>query len=64
MPYYENPFKNRNWELHHIGIPNRMQRLHIDLMQMEIKYLEEFLKTNSEDVERKERLLALKKTFA
>jgi len=64
IPYYENPFQNRNWELHNLGIPNRMQRLKIDLMHMEIKYLEEFLKTNSKDKQARERLEHLKKTFA
>ncbi len=64
VPYYENPFRNRNWELHHIGVPNRMQKLKIDLMHMEIKYLEQFLKTNSKEAAAKERLETLKKKFA
>lgn len=64
VPYYENPFQNRNWELHNLGIPNRMQRLRIDLMHMEIKYFEEFLKTNSKDVAAHDRLAELKKQFA
>lgn len=64
IPYYENPLQNRNWELHNLGIPNRMQRLKIDLMHMEIKYLEEYLKTNSKDQEAIERLESLKKEFA
>ncbi len=64
IPYYENPFQNRNWELHNLGIPNRMQRLKIDLMHIEIKYLEEFLKTNSKDQQARERLGHMKKAFA
>lgn len=64
IPYYENPFQNRNWGLHNLGIPNRMQRLKIDLMHMEIKYIEEFLKTNSKDKQAKERLEHLKVAFA
>jgi hypothetical protein len=64
VPYFENPFQNRNWELHNLAIPNRMQRLRIDLMHMEIKYLEEFLKTNSRDAAAQERLQELKKQFA
>jgi len=64
IPYYENSMQNRNWELHNLGIPNRMQRLKIDLMHMEIKYLEEFLKTNSKDQKAIERLKHLKKEFA
>jgi hypothetical protein len=64
IPYYENPFQNRNWEIHNLGIPNRMQRLKIDLMHIEIKYLEEFLKTNSKNQEARERLEYLKEAFA
>jgi ribosomal protein S15P/S13E len=64
IPYYENPFQNRNWEFHILGIHNRMQQLQIDLMHMEIKYLEEFLKTNSKDKQARERLDTLKKAFA
>lgn len=50
IPYYENPFVNRNWESHNIGKPNWFQRLRIDLTHMEVKYLEEYLKTNSDDL--------------
>jgi len=64
IPYYENPFKNRNWDFHILGVHNRMQRLQIDLMHMEIKYLEEFLKTNSKDRQARERLDYLKGAFA
>lgn len=64
VPHYEHPFQNRNWLLHNLGIPNRMNRLRIDLMHMEIKYLEEFLKTNSNDSAAMERLQQLKNQFA
>jgi len=64
IPYYENPFQIRNWELHNLGIPNRMQRLNIDLMHMEIKYWEEYLKTNSKDKQARTRLDHLKGIFA
>jgi hypothetical protein len=53
-----------NWEIHNLGIPNRMQRLNIDLMHMEIKFLEEFLKTNSKNQEARKRLEFLKEAFA
>ena len=49
VPYYEHPFENRNWEMHNLGTPNWLQRLRIDLAHIEVKYLEEYLKTNSED---------------
>jgi ribosomal protein S15P/S13E len=41
-----------------------MQQLRIDLMHMELKYLEEFLKTNSKDAAARERLKELEKQFA
>jgi hypothetical protein len=41
-----------------------MQRLQIDLMHIEIKYLEEFLKTNSKNQKARERLEYLKEAFA
>jgi len=47
--YSENPFSGRNWELHNLGTPNWLQRLRIDLVHIEVKYLEEYLKTNNND---------------
>lgn len=64
IPYYINPFENRNWDFHYLGIPNRTQQLNIDLMHMEIKYLEEFLKTNNKDKQAQDRLGHLKEAFA
>jgi hypothetical protein len=53
IPYYENPFDNRNWESHNLSTPNWLQRLRIDLVHLEVKYLEEYLKTHSSDVKAK-----------
>jgi hypothetical protein len=53
IPYYEHPFENRNWESHNFGMPNWLQRLRIDLMHLEVKYLEEYLKTHSDDLQAK-----------
>lgn len=53
IPYYENPFENRNWESHNLGTQNWLQRLLIDLVHLEVKYLEEYLKTHSDDVKAK-----------
>jgi hypothetical protein len=53
IPYNEDPFKSRNWELHNLGTPNWLQRLRIDLMHLEVKYLEEYLKMHSHDVKAK-----------
>jgi len=61
IPYSENPFFNRNWELHNIGKPNWIQRLQIDLAHIEVKYLEEYLKTNRNDFFAKARFENVKK---
>lgn len=53
IPYYENPFENRNWESHNLGTPNWFQRLRIDLVHIEVKFLEEYLKTHSDDLHAK-----------
>jgi hypothetical protein len=49
IPYYANPFVDRNWELHNLGTGNHLNRLRIDLVHLEIKYLEEYLKNNLND---------------
>ncbi len=53
IPYYKHPFENRNWESHNLGTPNWLQRLRIDLVHIEVKYLEEYLKTHSNDIQAK-----------
>jgi hypothetical protein len=53
IPYSEHPFENRNWELHNLGTPNWLQRLRIDLVHLEVRYLEEYLKTHSDDLKAK-----------
>ena len=63
IPYYENPFINRNFELHAMGTPNWLQRLHIDIVHLEIKYWEEYLKINNDDIRAKNRFEKVKKTL-
>lgn len=53
IPYYANPFENRNWESHNLGAPNCLQRLRIDLVHIEVKFIEEYLKTHSDDLHAK-----------
>lgn len=60
VPYYENPFEIRNWEDHNLCKPNWIQRLRIDLTHIEVKYLEEYLKTNRDDLAAKSRLEKVK----
>lgn len=64
VPYYQNVFKIRNWEEHNIATPNFLNRLRIDLVHIEIKYLEEYLKTNSNDLLARDRLDRVKVTLA
>ena len=61
IPYYENPFVNRNWEAHCLGIPNFLTslQLHIDLT--ELKYLHLHLIVYPLDLVAKKRFKVLKK---
>lgn len=52
-----------NWDLHYIGVPNRMDRLNIELVHLEIKYLEEYLKIRTNDTAARKRLDSLKEEF-
>jgi hypothetical protein len=49
IPYYKNPFSNRNWETHALMIRNTFTALTVDLKQTEVRFLEEYAKTHSND---------------
>jgi hypothetical protein len=49
IPHYENPFVNRNWELHALASTNLMTKLSVDLLVLEIKYLEVHVQINKDD---------------
>ena len=49
VPYYENPIANRAWEIHNLGIPNRVTDLRALMLQVEVRFLEEYLKTHAND---------------
>jgi len=53
-------FKNRNWETYCLGFPNILNRIDILLLQTELKYFEEYLKTNTETEYHTKRLVRLK----
>jgi len=53
--YFKHPFFNRNWETHNLGAPNWLQHIRIDLVHLEAKYLEEYIKLNPNDIEAKSR---------
>ena len=49
VPYYENPFEIRNWEIHNLGTPNWLQKVRIDLVHLEVKYLEEYVLSHTQE---------------
>jgi len=56
IAYYDNPFVNRNWELHNVGAENLIRRLQIDIVHLKIKFLEEYIKNNEDDSDAREYL--------
>ena len=60
---YRNPFWNRNWEMYNIRFYNDIAKLRINLLQLELKYLEEYVKTNTKDFIARSRLNVLKEEF-
>ncbi|OEE70052.1 hypothetical protein A1OO_04565 [Enterovibrio norvegicus FF-33] len=64
VPYYENPLVVRNWEDHNLARQNWLQRLRIYLAHIEVKYIEEYLKTNRNDLIAKNRLEKIKATLS
>lgn len=63
LKYYENPFYNRNWEMRNLRQRNNYTMLRVALQHLEIKYLEEYLKTNSNDLAAANKLEVLKEGF-
>jgi len=57
---------NRNWETLNVTLPNLLQRLQIDLVHLELKFLdlEECLKTDPDSRELKSRLDQTRNLFA
>lgn len=49
VPYYENPFVNRGWEIYNLGISNSFTDLRVLMLQVEVRFLEEYLKTHGND---------------
>ena len=60
IPYYQNPFENRNWESHNLTIPNMIISIRLGLLQLEIKYLELYLKKYPKDNLAKTKFIELK----
>ena len=58
VPYYENPFFFRNWEMHALAANNALTDLIVVLKQAEVRFLEEYVKTHSNETEAMESLKA------
>lgn len=50
VAYYCNPFFNRNWEMHSLAATNALTDLTVLLKQAEVRFLEEYIKTHSNEV--------------
>ena len=46
IPYYENPFINRNWETHNLFFPNSINHLKMYYLELCVRLYEEFAKLN------------------
>lgn len=57
------PFRSRNWEVLNLGITNALSKIGVLMVQMEIKYLEEYLKLHGNDLLAKERMNTLRIEF-
>lgn len=63
IPYYNNPFINRNWETHNLGVNNFFTDLVTLLKQLEIKIVQEKIKANPDDKKLGKTYKKLKKEF-
>ena len=46
VPYFRNPFFNRNWETHALAVNNTLADLVVALKQAEVRFLAEYVKTH------------------
>jgi len=63
IPYYENPFINRNWEMHNIGRRNFFSHISLSLNQLKVKIIDELLKSNPDDIKLKKLAEEYRKEF-
>ena len=63
IPYYENPFENRNWEMHNIGRPNFFSHISLCLNQLKVKTTEELLKQNPDNTTLKKLIEEFRQEF-
>jgi hypothetical protein len=60
VPYYKNPFSNRNWQIHFLAITNTCTDIFVALKQTEVRFLEEYVKTHPSDSSAVEKLESVK----
>lgn len=63
IPYYENPFINRNWETNHLAVPNFFSYLDLYIKQLKIKVFEEKIQHSPDDTNLRNHLLRLRLEF-
>jgi len=63
IPYYENPFSQRNWEYHNLGLPNHFANITMKVFQLRVKTFENLLKLNPGNEELKRDLENYRKEF-
>lgn len=60
VPYYYNPFINRNWGVHSLGVQNSSIDVYVGLKLAEVRFLEEFVKSHPTQVSAIEKLELVK----
>lgn len=63
IPYNENPFENRNWEMHNIGRPNLFSHVLMCISQLKVKTLEELQKREPENEKLKDLIESFRADF-
>lgn len=63
VPYVENPFLQRNWEMHALAVNNTFMDLIVAVKQSEIRFLEEYVKTHPYEVDTLAALETAKQEF-
>jgi len=63
LPYFKNPFVNRNWELHALLVNNTLTDLQISIKQAKVRFLEEYIKTHPNELEVHAQLATEKKNL-
>jgi len=63
IPYYENPFVNRNWEMHNLGNPNLFSHTSLCLNQLKVKITEELSANDPNNKELRKLLKEYRESF-